>query len=103
MSAWTCRRCGQRVTANGAHCGGCHHTFTSDSAFDAHRTGSYDDRACLPVDGLDGWRSTPRGWTNAAEMPAALRRARRSAENGAGSVLGDPSASQAVYGQEATP
>ena len=100
MSAWTCRRCGRRVTANADHCAGCHRTFTSTSAFDAHRVGPHERRACLPVETTDGWRETPRGWTDAAQMPRAAVRRVSGAANGAGSVLGDPQASQAVYGPE---
>lgn len=44
-----CARCTARWTGhNTSHCGACHETFTSLSAFDKHRTGSHarSTRAC---------------------------------------------------------
>jgi hypothetical protein len=46
-----CGRCNARWGGlNTSHCSGCHETFTSLSAFDAHRTGSHANgtRTCLP-------------------------------------------------------
>lgn len=78
----TCRACGATYSPNGGgHCsgppfGGCCRTFASDAAFDKHRVGSYvTGRSCLDVTTADGWRETPRGWTNSKPMdPAALAR-----------------------------
>lgn len=33
----TCAQCGRAYTSGGGHCVGCHESFNSDSAFDAHR------------------------------------------------------------------
>ena len=101
MSAWTCR-CGARVGHNAPHCGGCHLTFTCDSAFDAHRVGPAVDRRCLRVGEmlLDGWRLALRGWTNTPEMPDDAITGRRRAENRAGPVAEDPPTFQAVYGTD---
>lgn len=48
----TCGRCDARWGGlKTAHCATCHHTFTSITAFDKHRTGPADARTCLtPTD-----------------------------------------------------
>lgn len=61
-----CRRCAAVYSAfGGGHCSVCCRTFTSDSAFDAHRSGRFADnsRFCLEVESLEKWRLTSRGWT----------------------------------------
>lgn len=42
--------CGKSWTGAGrVHCGGCHETFTGETAADKHRTGVFGvDRRCLP-------------------------------------------------------
>jgi len=73
----TCPRCNVAYSPRGGgHCmGGCHRTFTSDSGFDKHRTGSHTDntRRCLTGHEMTeaGWRNTARGWTpfEAREFP----------------------------------
>lgn len=60
----TCGRCHARWRNREpyGHCGSCHLTFTSDSAFDRHRTGPFDgDRRCKTTDELAaaGWGRKP--------------------------------------------
>ena len=78
-----CPECGQMYPPKGGgHCrggayGGCCRTFTSNSAFADHKHGTR--RTCLDVTAEDGWRETPRGWTNAAPMPLTALAQRRAA------------------------
>ena len=68
----TCHKCEQQFSAHGGgHCSACCRTFTGDRAFDAHRRGPYTARHCLDVTTLDGWRDTPKGWSNRPERPLA--------------------------------
>lgn len=64
-----CNKCQGRYTANGGgHCSACCTTFTSDSAFDAHRKGPFMPtglRYCEDVRSTEGWRETAYGWTKA--------------------------------------
>lgn len=65
-SILVCRRCLRPYSPKGGgHCGGCHETFRSDSAFDKHRVGPFTDRRCLTPAEMEtaGWRDTERGWT----------------------------------------
>lgn len=46
-----CGTCKKEWGASGqAHCRACHEHFNSDAAFDRHREGSMNDRACIPVE-----------------------------------------------------
>jgi hypothetical protein len=66
--------------AGGGHCRVCCHTFSSDTAFDAHREGPYDHtRHCIDIENTPGWRNTARGWTNSKPMPEHVKKARRGA------------------------
>ena len=68
-----CNKCNGRYTANGGgHCTRCCTTFTSDSAFDAHRKGPFHPtglRYCEDVRAVEGWRETTYGWTNRPQRP----------------------------------
>lgn len=67
-----CARCDTRWNGHRtAHCGACHQTFTSLSAFDTHRQGSHphSTRHCVPptsVDLIDAGRAYPC-WGSAGE------------------------------------
>ncbi len=98
-----CPDCGATYSGaqrSGGHCrDGCHRTFRSQSAFDAHRTGPYSNRSCIDVTATEGWRNTDRGWTDQPEMPLAAFATRcRSDEHGQGGTqvpLGTPDAATA--------
>jgi hypothetical protein len=49
-----------------SHCSACKHTFTSDTAFDLHRTGNFQQstRCCLTEDEMRvrGMTRNARGW-----------------------------------------
>lgn len=71
----TCPDCGATYSGTGGgHCrSGCHRTFTSDRAAEAHRVGEFGvGRHCIDVATTEGWRETSRGWTNRPEMPRAV-------------------------------
>lgn len=78
MSA-RCPECGESYPGGrqGGHCrggeyGGCCLTFSSDSAFDHHRTGPFapdGQRRCADVTVDPAWRLTRRGWTDSDPMP----------------------------------
>jgi hypothetical protein len=47
-----CNGCSSRWAGSvTSHCAGCHLTFTGLTAFDEHRTGSHQQRSCLPPEG----------------------------------------------------
>ena len=65
----TCGDCGKRFPGadrRGGHCDTCHLSFASQSGFDRHRTGTYENRAtgtantrrCLSAQELEG-----KGWS----------------------------------------
>ncbi len=81
MSA-ACPECGVTFPGGqrGGHCrggayGGCCQTFSSDGAFDHHRTGPFSARSCIDVTVTDGWRLTRNGWTDSDPMPADVLQA----------------------------
>ena len=72
MSALQCEDCKRMYGAGdgeGCHCVGCHTSFASNTAFDAHIQGLREDRAHIDVTTAGPpWRKNKKGyWTNEPE------------------------------------
>ena len=83
MGPHYCHDCGRPYGDGGGHCASCCESFASDTAFDGHRYGDYDDqRYCLTAEEmlLKGWRVGPKGWTSGPPMTDEQRARARARE-----------------------
>jgi len=84
-----------RLTGNRVECPTCRECFNSDSAFDRHRVGTYDDpknpRRCLTVPQMvaKGFKVNAQGFWIRGKLPAGTVQRKRGMTPPAATVIAD--------------
>lgn len=97
----TCTSACRKANGRQAHCGTCHHTFSTVAVFDHHRVGLADVRRCVEpaergmhLDRVGVWRRDGRAPHSNA--PSGVHREPRGGETGSGVVRDTPVVSEAA-------